>query len=202
MGAVIEAQEGEGVRAGFVAGVGQGGDGAHGARHVFRALLHVFSDGREVIAGVVRQLVALFRNGEAGYLERRRFEDFLEALPVFGEIGTADDGFDNGADDFVFKAAVGVHGDGQAQIVEGAVYVLDDFFVVRFSRNDARLSQAFVEQMLLEGGDEGAENIAAAEVNPLGSFLRRCFNSLCIELIQGDTGLFPGSLVFDEAAAM
>jgi len=132
-----------------------------------KGLLYVGTgvSGGEEGALAIRNVVALFRNGQAGHLERGGAEGGREAVPVLGAPlhGKA---VYHAADDGLLYAAVRAERGEHGKIVVGAVGGVEYLRIKALGHEDAGIHVAPVQQLLIERRHKGAEDIARAKVKP------------------------------------
>ena len=142
--------------------VQQGDDVADVALRAGGAVFEVGGDRGVIGAVAVFDGIAFFGDGQADHLQAGGGGDVAQVLEVIAHGQRFDDA---GEDDFV-QRAVAFEADEDAQVVAGAVGFFDDFRVEAFGDDDAAFGVALVEQALLRVGEEGAEDVARAEVQP------------------------------------
>ena len=125
-------------------------------------------------------------------MQGRVLEDRDQAGPVLRRGGLAHQGLGDRGDDLESHGGVGVQRRRQGELVVAAVDQTDVVHVEGVGGDDAARGLPGVQQALLEGGDEGAEDVARAEVHPDGALVRGRAHLRDVEARQGDAGLFPG----------
>ena len=141
-------------------------------------------------AGQVGQGIALLGDGEAGQLETGRLEHLHQISPVSPRaVGLEAAG--HAGHDFLFVGAVGAQAHQQAQIVVGVIHLVDDLNVEGFGRQDAGIGEPGVQKGLLQGGQEAAEDVARAEMDPDGSQAGAGLHGRRVVPGQGDPRGFP-----------
>ena len=173
VGAVVHALQGQGQGAGLIALVQQGGDFAHGELRVHAAL---------EVGGV--EAVALFGDGEGHHLQAGFLEDLDQAGPVVGELGVGLQALGDRGDDLLLDGAGGLQADQQAEVIVGAVSLVDDLIVEALGHDDAAVVFARIKHLLQDGRREGAEDVARAEVHPGGLGRGLGLDGLAVELGQ------------------
>ena len=175
----------------------QGGDHAHGMACVGGALVNVgLHNGHQAAVRTV-QCIALLGDGEGDHLQAGVGENLLEAGHHLGIGGVGAQTLGHRADNLTAGGAVRVQGDVHRQVVIGGVDLVDDVIVEGVGRDDAAVSQTLVQQALLQGGDEAAEDVASAEVYPDGMLLGGGSHGSVVKSGQLDAQLLPLRLLVD-----
>ena len=159
------------------------------------ALGHVRDDDRHQLAGHVAQRIALLRNGEGDHLQGGIDENLRKARHLARVLRVGAQALGDGGDDLAAGGRVRVERDVHGQAVERIVDSGDNLVIKGIRRDDAAVSQAFIQQPLLQGGDEAAEDIARAEVHPDRVLLRCVRHGLHVKLRHSDAHLLPRSAV-------
>ena len=162
------------------------------------ALVDVGLDNGHQAAVRTIQGVALLGDGEADHLQAGIGEDLLEAGHHGSVRGVSTQALGDGADDFAAGGAVRVQGDVHCQVVIRGVDLVDDVVVEGVGRDDAAIGQALVQQALLQGGDETAENVAGAKVDPNRMLLGSGSHGGMVKGGQLNAQLFPLGLLVND----
>ena len=136
------------------------------------------------------QLVSFFRDREAHNGQPRVTENGLEPLPVV-RFRIAAQRFPDAADDRLVHTLVGIHGHEHVQVVMLFINLFNQVGKIRFHRRNAVRHQALIQQPLLQGGNEGAENVAGAEVDPAGMAVCLLHHGRVVESGNGNPMFFP-----------
>ena len=195
MAAVVHGHQRNRVRAGAKAAQHHRADDAHRVTRGVRALGHVRDDDRHQLAGHVAQRVALLRDGEGDHLQGGIDENLRKARHLARVLRVGAQALGDGGDDLAAGGGVRIERDVHGQAVERIVDFGDNLVVEGIRRDDAAVGQAFIEQLLLQGGNEAAEDIARTEVHPDRVLLRRVRHGLHVILRHGDAHLLPRSAV-------
>jgi hypothetical protein len=171
--AVVHALHGQGQLAGLEALIQQSGDLAHG-QHGGQAALQVRRS----------HAVTLLGDGEGDHLQAGVLEDLDQTCPVLGEGGVCLQALGHGGHDLLLDLAGGLQADQQAQVIVGAVSLVDDLIVEALGHDDAAVILAAVQGVVQDGCGEGAEDVACAEVHPGRLCMGLGLDGLDIELGQ------------------
>ena len=126
--------------------------------------LEIGADPLEVLPVGTLHAVSLLGDGKTHHLQGRGPEVAGHLLHASARL----DGADDAGYDLLVEVPVGVQGNHDAQVVEWRIRPVDDLLVEGLADDDAAVTETLVEQVLLQHGGEGAEDIARAEVDPLG----------------------------------
>ena len=171
--AVVHALHGQGQLAGLEALIQQSGDLAHG-QHGGQAALQVRRS----------HAVALLGDGEGDHLQAGVLEDLDQTCPVGAEGVVSLQALGDGGDDLLLDLAGGLQADQQAQVIVGAVSLVDDLIVEALGHDDAAVILAAVQGVVQDGCGEGAEDVACAEVHPGRLCMGLGLDGLNVELGQ------------------
>ena len=197
MGTVVHAHHSDGLSAGLEAGKQHCRHDCHGMTSLVGAIGDVLDDKGHHFALHVGQGIALLGDGEGRHLQRGIDEASLQLLPlgIVSRIGS--DALGDGRDDLLVRGAVGLQGHHEGHGIEGIIDLVDDIVVEGLRRDDAAGGQAFIQQALLQHGNETAEDVARAEVHPHRGLLGRSTHGLPVKLGQCDPGSCEGRLVLN-----
>ena len=171
-----------------------GADNAHGMSCMRRAFLDISGDNFHKVPGEIIDRIALLRDRKADHLEGRIPEYFLH--PVEGSVrGTHCDGLSDSSHYILIHGSVRVERDHHAEVVIRMIAEIDNIVIERVDSDDSSVRLSLVQELLLELGNETAENVACAEMHPDRILL--CRSSHLFHVICGkrDAGLLPPCLV-------
>ena len=171
--AVIHALHGQGQLTGLEALVQQSGDLAH-SQHGGQTALQISGS----------NAVALLGDGEGDHLQAGVLEDLHQTCPVGTEGVVSLQALGDGGDDLLLDLAGGLQADQQAQVIVGAVSLVDDLIVEALGHDDAAVILAAVQGVVQDGCGESAEDVACAEVHPGRLCMGLGLDGLDIELGQ------------------
>ena len=136
--------------------------------------------------------VALFGDGEADHLQGGRAEDLRQTRPVFLKLRIRLQALGNGGNHPLLNGAVGFQQHQQAQIVIGAVGLVDDLIVKALCHNNAPVIIAGIQRLLKHRCGKCTENIARAEVDPGGLGIGLLPDCLQVKFGESVAILLPG----------
>ena len=174
---------------------------AHGVTGLFGAIGKIGYNHRQQLALDIAQSIALFGNGKAGKLQARIFKNGLELVPLILLSAAGAHALGDGSNHFLVGGAIGLEGHHEGHGIVGLINFGDDIVVEGFGSHNAAFAQAVVEQLLLQGGNEAAEDVARAKMHPHGLLFGLFSHSLPVEGGQGDVGGGKGLLVLNALIA-
>ena len=195
MAAVIHAHHRQGGFPVPVPVIEQRGHNRHGMARLLRTVRQVLFHHLQITAVHLAQGISLFRDRKADHLQGRRGKGPQQAFIVRPFTWLGYHRLRYGRHDFLVNRRVRVQGHAQGQVVISAVNHADIVHVKGVRRDDTPVGQAFIQQPLLQHCDKRAEDIARAEMNPDGGFIRLFPHLRHVEGRQADAGFLPAGTV-------
>ena len=162
---------------------------------VLRQSGQIALDGGQKFAVHVVHRIAFFRDGKRDHLQRMTFKHFDQPFAPLrrGHVKA----FGHARDQRILRHPVRLQRGEDGKIVVQRIDVVDNIRIERLCGDDALLRLARIEQVLLQFGDESAEDIARTEVQPDGLIGRLVAHGGNVKLRHRDACVQPRLPVAD-----